>query len=347
MADLELLKKLCLLPGISGREEAVREAILEEIRPYVSSVTVSPLGNLIVEKKGAAPAKIKLMLCAHMDEVGFIVTHITSEGLLQFDKVGGILDSVICGRAVTVWGKNGPLEGVIGCVPLHLGKVGDKPLPADELYIDIGAADQEEARKYVSPGDSVTFDSIWDTEGGTIKSKALDDRAGCVMMVDLLKQDLPFDMTFAFTVQEETGLIGGKTAAQAVLPQAAIVLESTTAADVPGVSEGRQMCRVGKGPVVSFMDRRTIYCREYYETAFALAEKLGIPSQTKEGVAGGNDAGAVAPAGTGVRTIAVSLPCRYLHSAFSLIAQEDFENAEKLVKALAEQIAGSDPAQGI
>ena len=141
MADLELLKKLCLLPGISGREEAVREAILEEIRPYVSSVTVSPLGNLIVEKKGAAPAKIKLMLCAHMDEVGFIVTHITSEGLLQFDKVGGILDSVICGRAVTVWGKNGPLEGVIGCVPLHLGKVGDKPLPADELYIDIGAAD--------------------------------------------------------------------------------------------------------------------------------------------------------------------------------------------------------------
>ena len=186
-------------------------------------------------------------------------------------------------------------------------------MPADELYIDIGAADQEEARKYVSPGDSVTFDSIWDTEGGTIKSKALDDRAGCVMMVDLLKQDLPFDMTFAFTVQEETGLIGGKTAAQAVLPQAAIVLESTTAADVPGVSEGRQMCRVGKGPVVSFMDRRTIYCREYYETAFALAEKLGIPCQTKEGVAGGNDAGAVAPAGTGVRTIAVSLPCRYLH----------------------------------
>lgn len=345
MADLALLERLCSIPGVSGEEEAVREAILQEIRPYADSVTITPLGNILAEKKGKAPAKTRLMLSAHMDEVGLIVTHITEKGLLKFDTVGGILKMVLCGRSVTVLGKNGPVNGVMGCAPVHLmkGKDGDKPMPVEDLSIDIGARSREEAARWVSPGDRAVFDSIWDASRGRIIGKALDDRAGCTILIDLLKSDLPCDMTFAFTVQEEVGLYGAQTATNAVKPQAAIVVESTTAADVPGVSEENKVCCVGKGPVVSFMDRRTIYDKAYYRMALHLAEEKGIPCQPKLGVAGGNDAGAIAPSGEGVRTIAVSLPCRYLHSAFSMISSEDFHHAEELVKALAERIALSPP----
>lgn len=345
MADLALLEKLCSLPGVSGEEEAVREAILEEIRPYADAVSVTPLGNILVQKKGKVPSKTKLMLSAHMDEVGLIVTNITDKGLLKFDTVGGILKMVLCGRSVTVLGKNGPVNGVMGCAPVHLmkGKDEDKPMPVEDLSIDIGAANREEAARYVSPGDRVVFDSIWDASRGRIISKALDDRAGCVILIDLIKKDLPCDMTFAFTVQEEVGLYGAQTAANAVRPQAAIVVESTTAADVPGVTEENKVCRVGKGPVVSFMDRRTIYDKIYYRMAMDAAEEKGIPCQPKLGVAGGNDAGAIAPSGEGVRTIAVSLPCRYLHSAFSMISEEDFHHGEELVLALAERIAMAPP----
>ena len=339
MTDLKLLRRLCAARGISGNEDAVRDMLLEEVRPYADSVEISPLGNIIVFKKGAQRPKIRLMVSAHMDEVGMIVTHITDEGLLKFSTVGGIDRRVLCGRAVTVGGS---VPGVIGAKPIHLLKEEEKEksVPLEDLYIDIGANDREEAEQYVLSGDPVCFDSVFDTANGMVKSRALDDRAGCAILIQMIQSELPFDLFFTFVVQEEIGLRGAKTAAYMVKPEAAIVVESTTAADVAGVDKDRQVCRVGEGPVISFMDRHTIYDREYYKMAFSAAKRIGVKCQAKQAVAGGNDAGAIHVSRGGVRTLAVSLPCRYLHSAVGVISQEDYEAAGKLISGLAEEIAG-------
>lgn len=342
MADLKLLECLCTARGISGAEDSVRDLILKEITPYADTVEINPLGSIIAFKKGKNRARTKLMLNAHMDEVGLIVTAITQEGYLKFATVGGIDRRVLCGKSVTV---HDTLPGVIGAKPIHLLKEEEreKSVPIEELYIDIGAKDKEEAEQYVAPGDIVCFDSIFDTANGRIKSRALDDRAGCVILIDILKSELPYDMTFVFAVQEEVGMRGARTAAYAVNPQAAIVVESTTAADIPGVDEEKQVCHVGGGPVLSFMDKGAIYDKEYYNLAFDTAKAVGVPCQTKEAVAGGNDSGAIHVTRGGVRTIAVSLACRYLHAPVGLISQEDFHSAEKLVAELANRIAGMEP----
>ena len=337
MQNFELLKKLCSARGVSGNECEVRDIILNEITPYADKTDVTPLGNIIAFKSGEKRAKTKLMLSAHMDEVGLVATHITDGGLLKFDTVGGIDKRVLPGKSVS-FGTG--IHGVIGAKPIHLLKKGEdeKSVPAEDLYIDIGALSREEAEKYVAPGDTVTFDSVFDTSHGMVKSRALDDRAGCAILIDLLKCDLEYDMTFVFTVQEEVGLNGAKTAAYKVMPEAAIVVECTTAADVPGSSN--KVCSLGSGAAVSFMDRRTIYDKEYYKAAFRAAEKAKVKCQPKTAVAGGNDAGAIHSSGNGVRTAAVSIPCRYLHSAAGIISQKDFISAEKVIKGLSNYIAG-------
>ena len=341
MADLKLLESLCTARGISGAEDQVRELILKEITPYSETIKINPLGSIIAFKKGKERAKTKLLLNAHMDEVGLIITAITKEGLLKFATVGGIDRRVLCGKAVTI---NHNLAGVIGAKPVHMlrEEEREKSVPIEDLYIDIGAKDKEEAQKHISPGDIVCFESIFDTANGMIKSRALDDRAGCTILIDILKSDLKYDMTFVFAVQEEIGLRGARTAAYAVAPQAAIVVESTTAADIPGVDDEKQVCHVGKGPVISFMDKSTIYDKEYYHMAFDAAKTIGVPCQVKEAVAGGNDSGAIHVTRGGVRTIAISLACRYLHSAVGLISQDDFHSTEKLVAELANRIAGTE-----
>ena len=244
MADLNLLERLCTAQGISGDEGAVREVILKEITPFAKSVTVTPLGNLIVEKEGAARAKTRVLLNAHMDEVGLIVTGINENGLLRFSTVGGIDRRILPGKSVLVAGT---VPGVIGAKPIHLldGDEKEKAPALDSLTIDIGASSKEEAETLVSPGDSVTFDSLFDASHGRIRSRAIDDRAGCAILIDLMKKDLPYDCTFVFAVQEEVGLRGSKTAAFAAEPEAAIVVESTTAADIPGVEPEKQVCHAG------------------------------------------------------------------------------------------------------
>ncbi len=339
MADVTLLQKLCALNGVSGNEDAVREFIVREITPYVTDLQIDPLGSVIAFKKGAARAKTDLMLSAHMDEVGLIVTHITEDGKLKFAAVGGIDQRILPGKRVLA----GKVPGVIGAKPIHLLKGDEKSaaVPLDDLSIDIGAKDRAEAEAAVSLGDPVSFESAFDCSGHTVKAKAIDDRAGCAILIDLIRGELAYDMTFVFCVQEEVGLRGARAAAYSVDPQAAIVVESTTAADIPGVEGEKQVCRVGAGPVVSFMDRATIYDRAYYRLALALAQAENIPCQTKHAVAGGNDAGAIHTTKGGVRTIAVSLPCRYLHSPAGLIAQSDFHYTKALVLSLANTIAGS------
>ena len=346
MLDHELLKKLCTADGISGDEERVREIIADEIRPFADDIRTDALGNLIVFKKGRERAKTKLMLSAHMDEVGFIVTDITVDGMLKFAPVGGINDSAVFARQVLV-GKN-KISGVVCAKPLHLlsGDEKNKCPKMESLSIDIGTCSIDEALRYVSFGDSIVFDSFYEDSDGRIISKAIDDRFGCLVLIDMIRRELPYDMYFAFCVQEEVGLRGSTTAAYQIAPDSAIVIEATTAADVPIAENEKRVCLVGGGAVVSFMDRATLYDREYYQTAMELAKEKKIPAQTKTMIAGGNDAGAIHRSRGGVRTMAVSVPCRYLHGCAALISVSDAEAVERLVWELAGRIAGNDKTGG-
>lgn len=340
MLDTKLLKKLCLLDGISGDERAVRELIIDEIKDYADSITVDNLGNIVVHKKGRNRAKSRLMLSAHMDEVGLLVTDITSDGYLKFDEVGGIDRRILPGKSVTV--GNNKVCGVIGIKPVHLSK-GDesKKIPElSDMYIDIGAESRENALEYVSYGDSINFVSDFTENSGTITSKALDDRFGCLVLIELIKSELEYDADFVFAVQEEVGLRGAKVAAYSVDPEFALVVETTTAADVPNIEESRQVCSLSDGAVISVMDRRTIYDKEMISLAFECAEKIGVKAQYKRAVAGGNDAGVIHSSRSGVRTLALSLPCRYLHSPNCVVNKSDCESVLMLARELANRIAG-------
>lgn len=336
---IDLIKKLCSLDGISGRENEVREYIISRISPYCD-YRVDNLGNIIAFRKGKQPAKHRLMIDAHMDEVGLIATYIDSDGFVHFAKVGGIDSRVIIGKNVNI-GKN-KVPGVIGIVPVHLvddGKLLDIP-DDDNLCIDIGATDEEEAKKLVNIGDSISFDSdFFEFGDGFIKSKALDDRVGCAIMIKLIEETPEFDTWFVFSVQEEIGLRGAGAGAFSVAPEFAVALETTTASDISGVKGEKRVCSLGGGAVISFMDRHTIYPRDLFDIAFELADNKGIRVQTKTMVAGGNNAGAIHKSGEGVRTLAVSVPCRYLHSPSCVIKTEDIYETYKLCSELIKKFA--------
>lgn len=338
MIDYELLKKLCSARSVSGDEISVRDIILIEIKDYVDKIKIDNLGNIIVFKKGKNPAPKKLMLSAHMDEVGLMVTDITSDGFIKFDEVGGLDRRILPGKRVNIGKK--ALSGVIGIKPIHLTKGDEREAIPEisDMYIDIGADSREEAEKYVNYGDSITFDSKFTENDYTITSKAIDDRFGCLVLIELIKSELDYDAYFTFVVQEEVGLRGAKVAAYTVNPDYAIVVETTTAADIPEVDSSKQVCNLGKGAVISFMDRRTIYDKELVKLAFERAEKLGVNAQYKRAVAGGNDSGEIHKSRGGVRTLAVSLACRYLHAPNCTANKADCESILTLVRDLCTQI---------
>lgn len=334
---LENLKELCLLNGISGDEKSVKEYIISQIKDYVQSYTVDNLGNLIVFKKGKSSSDKKVLISAHMDEVGLIATYINYDGTIKFDTVGGINPDVIIGRQVSVNG----LFGVVGTQAIHnipQSQRGKEP-NVQEMYVDIGTNSKEETLKYVSLGDSINFFSKYENFGNDyIKSKALDDRVGCAILIDLIKSNLEFDAYFTFVVQEEVGLRGSKVASYTVNPDYAIVLEGTTAGDIGGSVGEKKVCTIGDGAVVSFMDRRTIYDKELYRLCFDISKENNIPCQTKTMVAGGNDSGSIHISRGGVRTIAISVPCRYIHSGASVMALSDAHACESLAKILISRI---------
>lgn len=313
---LNHFEELCNLCAVSGDEGAVRDYVCRALEgnPTVSW-QIDPLGNLLVEKKGAQRAPHHLMVSAHMDEVGLIVTHVQDGGLLEIAAVGGVDASVVIGRQFLVGRQHIP--GIVGTKPVHLlSKEQRSQLPTfDGLVLDIGASSAEEARKLAPESTCAYFCPYFRTLGdGRVCSKAIDDRAGCALLLGLLEQELPYDITAAFLVQEEIGLRGATAAAYTVAPEFALVLEATTAADIVGASGGERVCTLGGGPVISFMDRSTMYDKGMYQAAFAQCQAQGIPCQTKTRIAGGNDSGAIHVSRGGVRTLAVSLPCRYLHS---------------------------------
>ncbi len=335
--ELSRIKELSLLHGVSGGEEPVRKWI-EKRLPAGCEATTDPLGSLIVRKKGKEAPKNKSMLCAHMDEVGLIAVSVTDEGLIKFAAVGGISPSAVFGKRVRF--SNGTV-GIIAAKATHMVKGSEKDAqPAiDELWIDIGASGKEEALKRVQPGDCCCFESAFFSFGeGMIKGKALDDRVGCEILLSLLQKELPYDICCVFTVQEEIGARGAACAAYTVRPDFAVVLETTTACDLPGVEGARRICEVGKGAVVSYMDRSTIYDRELYRLAMETAAEKGIPAQTKSMVAGGNDSGAIHKAAGGIRTAAISVPTRYLHTPACVMKLSDVQAAEALAEALFERL---------
>ena len=334
------LFELCRLNGTSGDEDRVREYIREKAAPYADSMRTDALGNLIVFKKGAKSTGNKLLIAAHMDEVGLIITRITDDGFLKFDFVGGVDRRVAIGKSVVVGQNNTP--GIIGLKAIHLVKRDEmKRVPkTDALYIDIGAKNKEEALKLVHPGDYGCFVGEPEEFGsGLLKAKAIDDRVGCAIMLSLLRKELPMDVTFAFTVQEEVGTRGAFGAAFSVTPEIGLVLETTTAANLPDVDPHRQVCAPGKGPVISYMDGSTIYDRPLFEKLRDLAERNDIPWQTKEYIAGGNDARTIQRTKSGVRVAAISAAIRYLHAPASVGSMADFEHMEQLVMLFLNDLA--------
>lgn len=312
---LDLLKELTAASGVSGDESAVRELICAHAKPYADEIFTDVMGNLIVTKRGERRSEKKVMLCAHMDEVGVIATHITDTGFVKFACVGGIDRRVLAGKRV-YFGKD-RVAGIIGCRAIHLTPAAerDKVTKVDDMYIDIGASTREAAEKLVVPGDTGAFDDIFREFGdGYVRAKAIDDRIGCAVMLKLLAAQLPIDCTFVFTVQEEVGARGAAIASNRVKPDVALVLEATTAADMPGVAENKRVCSLGGGAVIPFMDGGAIYDRELYNMLTAACDRDGITWQTKQYISGGTDAQVVQRSNSGVQTIAISAPIRNLHS---------------------------------
>lgn len=339
----EFAKELCELDGISSRENRIREYITDKIKNIKScSYYTDNLGNLIVEKKGKKSPHSKIMIDAHMDEVGLIVSYITADGFIKFHNVGGINEKVLLGKTV----KINNLTGVIGTRPVHLvskDKLSDIP-KNDDLYIDIGASSKEEVEKYVSLGDSVCFDSEWIEFGQNcefVKAKALDDRLGCAVMLDMLLSESEYDLVFSFSVQEEVGARGVVAVTNRIKPDYAIVLECTTASDISGIDEEKKVCKLNNGAVVSFMDGGTVYLKDLYDRAMRVAKDNEIKSQTKTLVAGGNNAGQIHKSACGVKCVAVSVPCRYLHSPSCVIKKSDVADVKNLVIELVSSL-GND-----
>ena len=335
---LDTLETLCCLDGVSGAEDEIREYILERCMPYADEITTDAMGNLLVFRKGRVTPPHRVMLCAHMDEVGLMIMSVTDEGYLRFAPIGGIDRRVLPGKRVFVGPDRVP--GVIGSKAVHLLTAEErKKAPAAELYIDIGAASRDEASKYVRIGDSAAFDdALVHMGGGYIKARAIDDRVGCACMLELLESDLACDCWFAFTVQEEVGSRGARVAAWSLRPELALVLEATTAADIPGVSGADRVCALGAGPVIPFADGGTLYDRELCSRLISLAEEHNLPWQTKTRITGGTDASVIQRSRAGVRTAALSVPVRNLHSPACVAKLSDCEGQLQLAGLFLEAV---------
>lgn len=328
-----LLKKLTEEIGISGNEKSIRHIIEKEIAGYCTSVKVDRLGNLIAYKKGTdATLRKKLMLSAHMDEVGLMITNITDSGFIKFKPVGGIDPRILLSKRVCIGKQKVP--GVIGIKAIHLQKPAERKnaVKIEHMYIDIGVKSKEEAQQKVSLGDAIGFYSQYIPFGNNfIKAKALDDRVGCAVLIEMLKNAYPFDLYACFTVQEEVGLRGSKVCAYNIAPDMALVVEGTTCADVPGVKEHLHATTMGEGAAISIMDRASYSDKKLSRLLYNLAKEKDIKVQYKRTTFGGNDAGAIHISRGGVPTGVISVPCRYIHSPVSVMNLEDYKHCEKLV----------------
>lgn len=327
----ELTKKLCNAFGPSGEEDEVRELIKAEIAPYCDKIEVDKVGNLIAFKCGKNKTDAPTLFAAHMDEVGLMIQYASDDGYLYFDTVGGIDRRVLAGRRVEIGEKR--LRGAIASKAIHLQKAEERGIcvPISEMYIDVGAESREDVAELIKVGDNAVFVPNFEDFGdGLIKSKALDDRIGCAVLCEMIKSELEYDSYFAFTVCEEVGCRGALSVAFALKPAKTVVIEATTAGDLPDAPKHKRACSVGDGAVLSYMDGGTIYDKAFFDKALSLAKEKMIPCQVKNAVAGGNDSQSFQTGAAGSKVLAISVPTRYIHSASSAASLSDMEAVRDL-----------------
>jgi putative aminopeptidase FrvX len=344
-AQLKLLEKLCNASAVSGDEGEVRKIIQAELKGLPVEVRVDALGNLLVTRPGSGKKRLKVMLSAHMDEVGFMLVAAEGDGFFRFEIVGGVDIRQLPGKAVLIGRDHIP--GVIGARPIHLTTAEERKqkIPLDVLRIDVGL---EEGR--VKPGDRAVFATRYQRNGPVVIAKALDDRLGVLTLVELVK-DPPsnIDLLVAFTVQEEIGLRGARVAAYTFNPDLAVVVDSTPANDLPGWDDEENTSyntKLGFGPAIYIADGDTLYDPRLVRHFARSAQLADIPYQFRQPGGGGTDAGSIHRARAGVPSVSVSIPHRYSHTAASMARLEDWKNTFALLntalKRLSPQFLASD-----
>jgi endoglucanase len=332
------LEKLSNACGVAGREEEVRTLMKKFLKPHMDEVKEDKLGNVIGIKKGGKKAP-KIMLAAHMDEIGLLVKTISKDGFLRFAKIGGIDDRILLAQKVKVFTEKGPLHGIIGSKPPHIQKDEEikKPVTSENLFIDVGAKDRKETEKMgVKIGDPVAFDIKFAKIGKDIViGKAFDDRIGCAVMVEAMKKLRKSECTIyaVGTVQEEVGLRGATTAAFGIYPDIGLAIDVTVAGDVPGVKEVEAPIKMRKGPSLSVADRGLITHPRVLRLLINAAKENKIPYQLEAGLPGSTDAARISLTKEGVPSGAISVPTRYIHSPTSMLSLKDVEESVKLTIA--------------
>jgi endoglucanase len=334
------LRQLSELHGVSGDEQRVRKAIETLVRDHVDELRVDTLGNLLAVKKArrAARRPLRVMIDAHMDEIGFMVVGHAGDGGLKFRAVGSVDARVLPGKVVHVGPDRSP--GVIGVQAIHLAKDTGSVQKIDSLVIDVGANSKEQAEGAAKVGTLVAFATPYRALGGRkLSGKAFDDRAGCCALIELLRGPrLPVDILAAFTVQEEVGLRGARAAAYALNPDAAFAIDTTPANDLPLEEDRSPNTRLDAGPAVYVMTRGDVSDPRLVRHVLGVGEKRGIPHQIRQPGAGGTNAAAINRTRGGVPSVSISTPCRYIHSPVSVLSRVDLENVVELVRESVAQL---------
>lgn len=339
--SIKLLRELTEANGVSGYEKPVKD-IIESYFSAIGKIQKDKLGSIIVEKTGMSNSP-RVMLAAHMDEIGFMVKFISSEGYIRFIPLGGWFDQVLLGQRVIIKTIKGDVVGVIGVKPPHLlnGEERKKVIEKSEMYIDIGAINREEVEKAgVQVGDPIIPSSKFEilNNGKSLLAKAFDDRVGVSLIIDVLQslknEDHPNVIFGAATVMEEVGLRGATTSVEIVDPDIAIILEADIAGDVPGVKPEESDIKLGAGPGILFYDARMIPNLKLRDFVVQTAKENNIPVQISMITGGATDGGAIHLFKTGVPTIVISVPARHIHSHSSIIHFDDYTQAKKLLYEL-------------
>ena len=335
-SQLKLLEKLTSIIGVSGDEGEVRKVVLEQVKPYADDVRVDAMGNVLATRLGRGKNRLRVMLDAHMDEVGFMIVADEGEGIYRFQTVGGIDVRHLVGRQVFVGRERTP--GVIGGKPIHLmeGDEYTRKVPLDGLRIDMGLNGKAKV------GDRAGFATQFRRVGPSIMAKSIDDRIGVATLIELFKHaPSNIDLCAAFTVQEEIGLRGAKVAAQYFNPDMAIAIDSTPANDLPLYDGGENMnynTKLGEGPAIYIADGSTLHDQRLVRFLAEVGDAEKIPYQFRQPGGGGTDSGAIQKALAGIPTVSVSVPHRYTHSPVSIARAEDWKNTLALLDAVLKKI---------
>ena len=330
-AQIKLLERLCNACAVSGEEGVVRKIVIEQVRPLADEVQIDSMGNVLVIRRGQVEHRLKVMLAAHMDEVGMMIVQDDEDGYFRFETVGGIDVRQIVGKAV--WIGSERIPGVIGAKPVHLttNEERNHTISLDSLRIDAGPVNKNK----IKVGDRVAFATSFSRIGPSLRAKALDNRLGVATLIELVKNaPANIDLLAAFTVQEEVGLRGARVAAYALNPDLAIVLDSTPANDLPAwdASENtRYNTRLGAGPAIYLADRSTLSDPRLVRFLIETAEAAGIRYQIRQPGGGGTDAGAIHMQRAGIPSVSVSVPGRYTHTAVSLARLSDWKDTLALI----------------